>query len=180
VKKSIRDEARVKRAKVSGADEKSEAIKHHLFAMAEFSKAQTVLFYMSKDTEVITHDMVFHAAATKKIALPVTMGGELRLADLEDDSVLAPGAFGILEPQGRYIDPAKIDLAVIPGLAFDAKGGRIGYGRGYYDKLLSKLDCPVVALAYSEQIFPDVPRECHDVDVDYIITEEGPIACKNN
>jgi 5-formyltetrahydrofolate cyclo-ligase len=179
VKEDIRKKARAMRESVASPEEKSERIREHLFSLPEYAKAKTVLLYMSKGHEVITHSMVFMACASKKVALPVTIGTDLKLADMDDDSVLEPGAFGILEPKGGFMDPRKVELAVVPGVAFDRMGGRIGYGRGYYDRLLSKLDCPIVALAYKEQLVDEVPREGHDVDVDYIITEDGVIDCKD-
>jgi 5-formyltetrahydrofolate cyclo-ligase len=116
----------------------------------------------------------------KEVAVPCCVGDELELFRVESLSELAPRTLGILEPrrevrarEGRRIDVETVDLIVAPGVAFDPNGGRVGYGKGFYDKLLSRArpDTPVAALAFECQMFPEVPMSEHDVFMDKIITE---------
>ena len=91
---------------------------------------------------------------------------------------LKPGSMGIMEPDPLLcepVDPAMIDLIVVPGIAFDATGGRIGYGKGCYDRFLPQLldDVPIIGLAYDFQVLPRVPQESTDVRMDAIVTEKG-------
>ena len=93
---------------------------------------------------------------------------------------LAEGAHKILEPRddlrsrpGKQVNPEELDLVMVPGVAFDPRGGRMGQGKGYYDRLLARVrpDAPLVALAFDCQIFPEIPVAEHDVFMDTVITE---------
>lgn len=91
---------------------------------------------------------------------------------------LQPGAMGIMEPDPHFCiaaDPSEIDLIIVPGVAFDTVGGRIGYGKGCYDRFLSRLlaDVPVIGLAYDFQVLPRVPQNTNDIRMDLIVTEKG-------
>ncbi|MBI4399828.1 5-formyltetrahydrofolate cyclo-ligase, partial [Candidatus Micrarchaeota archaeon] len=106
---------------------------------------------------------------------------EIELSEIRSLEELAPGAYGILEPKKEFLRPAgyeEIQLVIVPGIAFDLKGNRIGYGLGYYDKLLPKLKCPKLALAFNFQVLPEIVEEKHDVKVDKIITETDVINIK--
>ena len=97
------------------------------------------------------------------------------LTNLKEDK------YGILEPTKdiEAMNKNELDLVIMPGLAFDTNGGRLGYGGGYYDKYLQKIagNLSKVALAYDFQIVQEVPKEEHDIKVDYIITEKREIEC---
>lgn len=149
----------------------------------EFNDAACILLYASKGSEVHTDGIIQSALALqKRIVLPVTKKEEkwLELYELKDTKELVAGAFGILEPpqlEERRVLPEEIDLAVVPGVSFDRRGHRIGYGMGYYDSLLKKVRGKKIGLAYSLQIVEHVPNEPHDVAVDMIITETEIIQC---
>lgn len=101
------------------------------------------------------------------------------LLDLKD---LATGSFGILEPPpGRPLPPAELDLVLVPGLAFSRQGQRLGFGSGYYDRLIPLLrpDALVVGLCYSFQVLDKVPTAPHDVPVHTLLTEKGFTACRS-
>lgn len=159
----------------------SARIARRLFAMPEFKKARNIIFYVSKGCEVDTHAMIKKAIGMgKKVIVPVsdTKRKTLLLSELKDFSHLAPGAYGILEPRKEKIGkfPAReLGLAVVPGVAFDEKGARIGFGGGYFDKLLKKVHAPVVALAFDFQIVDEIACEPHDARVHKIITERRVI-----
>ncbi len=114
----------------------------------------------------------------KKILVPYIDGDDLKLSVLKEmDSDLEPGNFGVLEPTGDSLRPVsteEADLIIVPGLAFDREGNRIGYGGGYYDNLLKKTneDARFIALAYEFQITNRVPHDEKDVPVHRILTEK--------
>jgi 5-formyltetrahydrofolate cyclo-ligase len=157
-------------------------IKKRLFSLDEYINAQTILFYASFRSEVDTFTMIkgsLHMG--KKVVLPRVDKEKhvLRLYEIKDITELTAGYMGIPEPSlldGRLVNLESIDLVVIPGVAFDYSGNRLGYGAGYYDILLSKKQkIPIVALAYEEQIIDSIPSEKHDVKVDKIVTDKRVI-----
>ncbi|NQT36284.1 MAG: 5-formyltetrahydrofolate cyclo-ligase [Planctomycetes bacterium] len=181
-KTAMRQMARERRAAQGDKDLASRRIGRQLIDSAEYARAETVLFYVDADSEVRTRETIEATwARGKRVAVPYCVGNELRLFPLEDWSELAPGIFGILEPRqalrdvaGKRLDTAELDLIVVPGLAFDRCGGRLGQGKGYYDRLLS--DAPshtaAVGVAFQCQLLPEVPMQPHDVFLDQVITEE--------
>jgi len=166
--------------------EKSASIHRNLFSLPEFAAAQSVAFFVSFKSEVLTESMIRQALALSKVvAVPTTDLTNRRLLfsriiDYTGD--LAPGTWGILEPQPDRVRPValeEIDLVITPGAAFDQQGQRIGYGGGFYDGLLKSFHKPSVALAYAVQMVEEVPTVSgHDEPVDIIITEEEIIRCK--
>ncbi|MEW6328959.1 MAG: 5-formyltetrahydrofolate cyclo-ligase [Candidatus Micrarchaeota archaeon] len=161
--------------------EHSAKIAKRLFSLPEFKRARSVLFYVSKGCEVDTRAMIRKAIRMKKkIIVPVsdTKRKKLILSELKNFSHLAPGAYRILEPRKEKIRkfPARaLELAVVPGVAFDEKGARIGFGGGYFDKLLKKVRAPVLALAFDFQVVDEIACEPHDARVHKIITEKRVI-----
>jgi len=154
-----------------------------LLRLIEFREAKCVLLYASKGSEVHTDGIIRSALSLgKRVVLPVTKKEEKKLVLYEIHSMeeLAPGAFGIMEPQeneARRVEPEDIDLAVVPGVSFDKRGHRIGYGMGYYDALLPKIGGKKIGIAYGFQIVERVPEDPHDIAVDMIVTEEKTIEC---
>lgn len=156
-----------------------------LAALPAFQDARTVMLYHSYHNEADTLPLLRYCLKVKKrVVLPVTDDEfVLHPYEISDLEHLRTDARGIAEPDPEFcppVDPLSIDLAVIPGLAFDAGGGRVGYGKGCYDKFLSLLraDVPVIALAYDFQVLPKVVQDEYDRKVDLIVTEKGilPVA----
>jgi 5-formyltetrahydrofolate cyclo-ligase len=150
-----------------------------LFALPEFQKAKTILFYASFDGEVDTFEMMKRSLQLrKKIALPTINLDEKKIIpmlvyNLEED--LIPGPYGIKQPrfaENRMLDLSDIDLSVVPGLAFDKNRHRLGRGAGYYDRFLARLpqDVPCVGLAYDFQFVERLPKEAHDIPLSRIIS----------
>lgn len=160
--------------------EKSSIIAKKLLSLPEFRSSSTILFYASKEGEVETLDAISTALKMgKKVIVPVVEGDELLLSYISSVKDLSPGAFNIPEP--KKIVPAKqdeIELAVIPGVAFDKECNRLGRGFAYFDKLLINLHAKKIALAFDFQIVGSIPCEKHDIPVDKIITEKRIIAGK--
>jgi 5-formyltetrahydrofolate cyclo-ligase len=158
---------------------KSELIASHLYSLPEYDSAGTILFYVSIGSEVKTHDMIAHALRQgKRVCVPVTgkEAHEITPCELGSPGALSKGAFGIPEPIDRKpVALSEIDLVIVPGVAFDEAGNRLGYGMGYYDKLLSRVKAPAIALSFELQLLPSIPAESHDVRVSKIVTEKRVI-----
>ncbi len=160
---------------------KSREIEERLFSLPEFTSAHVVMFFASFRTEVETGAMIKRALSSgKRVILPKVQGKELALYEISDfDDDVVPGAWGIPEPTGAK--PAKlddIDLMIMPGAAFDERGNRLGYGAGFYDRILPTFGKKTIALAFEAQIVPDVPADPHDVPVNKIVTERRIINVK--
>lgn len=170
---------------------KESSIEKKLFALDVFKNAQSLLMYVSFRSEVDTTKFLQDVIRMgKSLILPVVEreSSSLALYKIKDMSELASGYMGIPEPaveESRRVTLRDIDLVVIPGTGFDVKGNRLGYGGGYYDRLLSyeatqmsrAEHIPTVALAFEEQIGDEIPAEPHDIKVDIIITDKRIIRC---
>ncbi len=165
----------------SEAATKSREIKFKLFALDNFSNAKIVSFYLSMETEVQTGEMVQEALDMgKKVAVPYidTETDGLILSEIKDiERELAPGPHKILQPLMEYLRPIslnQVDLIAVPGLAFDMRRNRLGFGKGYYDKLLAQKTARTtsVGLAFHFQVLEEIPASSHDVPMDLVITEK--------
>jgi 5-formyltetrahydrofolate cyclo-ligase len=168
-------------------ERKDEEIRRLLLSLPEFRRAKRILFYVSVRGEVDTREMISESMRMgKNIAVPITEveTKSLSISELNDaNKDMEPGAFGIPEPSYPIIiSPESLDLMIIPGVAFDRSGNRIGYGMGFYDRFLSGLhkDIPSIALAYGFQIVSGIPEHAGDVRVHKIVTESGVIDCLKN
>ncbi|MDI6799405.1 MAG: 5-formyltetrahydrofolate cyclo-ligase [Actinomycetota bacterium] len=160
--------------------EKSKKLSTLLFSMEQIKRAETIAFYISCKDEVETAEMIERAVRMgKRVCAPVSKACERRLdmvciAGLDGET--QEGAYGILEPietKGRLVKADEIDVVILPALAFDRTGSRLGYGCGYYDRFLKgiKEGAVSIGLAFEAQIVAEVPFESHDVKADYIVTE---------
>ena len=183
-KKLIREQAHACRNAQAEKDELSRIICDRFMSLPEFASAKTVLFYIDVRAEVRTrHSLPAALASGKTIVVPwCNDRGELELFRLADMNELAIGMYKILEPKPelralpeKQCTAEELDLVMVPGVAFDRHGARMGHGKGYYDKLLqhARRDTPLVALAFECQLFPEVPVAGHDIFMDKIITEAG-------
>lgn len=162
----------------SYCEDASSKICRHLWQIDEFSTAQNILFYIPIRNEVdVTQAIEQTWEKGKKTFLPVVQKEtqEMICVQFQDWSALTPGAYGILEPRDhhRAVDPQQIDVVIIPGVAFDLQGYRLGYGGGYYDRFLARYpDLVRIGVAYPEQMVPTVYPEIHDQPVDILVTSE--------
>jgi 5-formyltetrahydrofolate cyclo-ligase len=182
-KREIREQAHANRKAQENKDELSQRICEKFVALPQYAAAGTVMFYVDVRTEVRTRQYLPEALQHgKRIVVPYCVDNELELFHLASMDELAIGMYKILEPKpelrnlpGKRLEPADLDLVMVPGVAFDRTGARMGHGFGYYDKLLehARPDAPLVALAFECQLFPEIPTQDHDIFMDSIITEQA-------
>jgi 5-formyltetrahydrofolate cyclo-ligase len=160
---------------------KDSMIKGRLMGLREFEDARRVLLYASFRSEVSTGGIITEAIGMgKEVCLPRSDPETCTLSihPIKGFEDLSPGYMGIPEPTApARVGTGDMDIVIIPGVAFDARGGRLGYGKGFYDRTLKDLKIPFVALAYEEQITGEIPLKEHDVTVDIIITDQRTIRC---
>lgn len=142
-----------------------------------FANAKVVFIYVSFANEVDTHRIIEYALGLgKKVCVPrvINRSEGMKALFIRCLGELKLSKFGILEPKDseNFVRQEDIDLCIIPGLAFDKNGGRIGYGGGYYDRFFSTNGSRKIALAYEFQILKNIPREKHDILVNGLITEK--------
>jgi 5-formyltetrahydrofolate cyclo-ligase len=181
LKHEIRRAAHARRNGQPEPESVSLQIFDRLVKMPEYAAARTVLSYVSFHSEVSTRQFLARVWSDgKRLAVPYCTGDCLELFRLENCGELAPRTLGILEPKADYLGRVdrqvglgELDLIVVPGLAFDPQCGRIGYGKGYYDRLLRHVSAKtaVVAVAFGCQVFPEVPVLAYDVRMDKVVTE---------
>lgn len=172
---------------------KSRSIGERLFALPGFQDTLTVMFYVSHNSEVNTRWMITAALRNgHRIAVPLVQPDKRQLLPVlihNPARDLSPGFKGILEPeldQSRKLPSSELDLVIVPGLAFDPVGNRLGMGRAYYDAFLKAIrpGALKIGLAFECQIVESIPPAFHDVAMDMIITEKQVIDCslrrKNN
>jgi 5-formyltetrahydrofolate cyclo-ligase len=155
--------------------QKDKAICKRLLRMKPYKDAKNVLFYMPVHGEVDLSAIFTKKMSNKIIILPrVKNGTTLDLHEVDNPSVLNPGKFNIPEPAAHHprIAPEKIHLVLVPGIVFAKNGHRIGFGKGFYDRLLKKVGCPKIGIAYEFQMVENIPAEPHDTPMDMIVTEK--------
>jgi 5-formyltetrahydrofolate cyclo-ligase len=151
----------------SEAESKSKIITEKLKKEGDFVKAKAVMFYISKGNEVMTPDIIIEALKTKKVFVPKVIGKGIICCEISDLNNMKPSCYGILEPDNEITcDSSKIDLIIVPGVVFDKQCHRIGYGKGYYDRLLKNAKCKKIGLAYNFQIVEQIPADDWDEKLD--------------
>ena len=159
------------------------SLQQRFLALPEFQRATVLALYAPIFNEVETSAVASQALSTGKTLLfPAVMGNDMQLRRVTALSELVPGRFGIPEPGGEPFDPDAADLVVVPGVAFDFFGRRIGYGKGYYDRTLHQLEGSgrLVGFCYDFQLFEVIVGEPHDVTMDIIVTELRVVRVNKN
>ena len=161
--------------------EKSGKITNTLTNLEEYARSDTVMFYISLDFEVDTKELIKEELLKKDktLIIPYLEENTINIYKLENFSSLKKGNYGILEPIKKEKFNDKIDLIIVPGVAFDKNGTRLGFGKAYYDEFLKDHKESIkIGLAFEEQIIDHIPIEPHDKSVDMIITDKRIIRCK--
>lgn len=161
---------------------KDKKILQRLAKLPSFQLAKEFFTYINHRGEVATDILIKKYFGKKCIIVPKIKSKRICLYELHNPHEFENGKFGIREPKFCILkkDFKKINVALIPGIAFDETGHRIGFGGGYFDRFLKKIHCTTIGLAYELQIIEKVPAEKYDVVVDYIVTEKRVIKCKGS
>ena len=153
-------------------ESKSAKLTEAFLATEAYRNANTIYGYLPYNQEVRTVPLLERALQDgKRVAVPKVYGEEMRFLYIEDMSGIAPGSFGIPEPiaDAPVADDPRA-LVLMPGLAFDPAGNRMGYGGGFYDRFLcDEPNHPTVALCYDFQMLPHLQTEEHDIPVDLVL-----------
>jgi len=162
--------------------DKSSVLENRFLSSPEFISADSLLVYAAFDREPETRKIIRTAMALgKRVFVPRVECREICVCKLTSMGELAPGAFGIHEPPAEAkCEDHEFDIIVVPGLAFDKAGHRLGRGGGFYDRLLKKLGGMRIGLAFDEQVLEGVPNEAHDVLMDKIFTNSQVVECRKN
>jgi len=166
---------KLKTQKEEDRKKKSRIIKDKLFRLSVFKRAKRVMFYLSFDGEVNTQEMIKEAIKLGKIvAVPVCRGVRvMKPCRLSPRARLIKGPYGVKEPAiKRFVKLEDLDLVIVPGVAFDKPGNRLGRGKGCYDYFLRKLTSrriPSIGLAFAFQILPSLPATSEDVGVKTVL-----------
>jgi 5-formyltetrahydrofolate cyclo-ligase len=164
---------------------RSEKICQRLATMPEFVNAGSLLAYVSTGYEVMTHALIRGLLANgRQVSVPyyhVVKRHYMAFQIVDFDADLSPGKFGILEPKpdAAHVTPIeKSDLVLVPGLAFDGDGHRLGRGMGFFDHILGGVRGVRIGLAYDCQVVTEVPVDAHDMHMDFIVTETELFDCR--
>lgn len=185
-KNLLREKMRASRRQIDPAWKvtASQAIILRLEALPIFQQAQVIHTYVAWRNEVENHDLIQRLLREgRRVVVPKVepATGQLQHYFIADFSELQKGAFGILEPlpaPDRLAAPSQFDLVLVPGLAFDRAGNRLGMGKGHYDRFLAEVRAPKIALAYDFQLAEKLPAEARDQRLNIIITEKNVILCR--
>jgi 5-formyltetrahydrofolate cyclo-ligase len=151
--------------------EKEITIFAKLEKLIEFQQAKHILCYWALPDEVNTALLIRAWEKEKQFYLPVVKNNELVIKPYSSSNKLLSGAFAIQEPQtDTEVALSTIDLVIVPGVAFDTLGNRLGRGKGYYDRLLSQEKRTTIGIAYAEQLYETIPTELHDVKMDIVLS----------
>jgi 5-formyltetrahydrofolate cyclo-ligase len=176
------------RDRQTGKDALSANICGRLTAQADYQAASTVMWYIGCKSEVRTLPALHRELGSRKrIVIPYCTVNEhgrrkLGLWHLKDFSELTPGTWNIPEPPksrwgeaGTEVPPSELDLIIVPGVAFDRNGGRLGNGAGYYDRLLAQIGKETVlyGVCFESQLLDRIEMETHDVPMDFVVTEKN-------
>jgi len=173
-KKQLRKQMRalLKEQEIISLTSRSDKVAQRILEHEQVQKASTILSYWSLSSEAPTHELNKLLAKEKMVLLPVIDGPDLYLSIYDPQAPLTKeGIYGIAEPTGQAFEEyEKVDLVIVPGLAFGAQGQRCGKGKGYYDKTLQKLvNAYTLGLGFDFQIHDNVPMEAHDIVLNEVI-----------
>lgn len=174
---NIRREIKAQKKQLSDEDKTSAAEKAfaHLEKTADFLLADKILIYYSLPDELPTHSFIRKWCDKKLFYLPRVNGDDLEILPY-DESRLSVGSFNIEEPTGdETASVSDMELIIVPAVAFDRSGNRVGRGKGYYDRLLSRCQVRKIGIAYGFQLVDSIDAEPHDVRVDSVITDDDVI-----
>ncbi len=172
-KQSVRSKIRATKALLTAREkqEAAESVWSMLEQTAAFMMSDHILMYHSLADELDTHCLLEKWCRSKKFYLPRVNGVNLDILPFEPE-LLAEGAYHIMEPSGQNTVPlSAIEMVIVPAVAYDVKGNRVGRGKGFYDRLLADTKAMKIGVGYDFQVVDEIDAEPHDVGVDVVITE---------
>ncbi len=174
-KKKDRIRADIRERKIATSKEQKNADSIAVFdqieQMEEFINAEVVLLYWSTRSELPTHDFIQKWSFEKTFLLPTVHGKKMNMKRFISYDNLVEGERKIKEPKTEEYT-GKVDLAIIPGIAFDNKKNRMGRGKGYYDRFLAEMDIPAYGVCFDFQLLKKVPTQRTDIKMDKVITPD--------
>ena len=151
----------------------SRQIQANLERIEDYRNAKSIAFYYPIGSEVKTQDLMLKVLSLgKDVLLPKVQEDELDFRKITDLNSLEKGSFDIMEPKDNCEKSDKIDVIIVPTVGISADGNRLGYGHGYYDRFLTKIDAISIALTYEKQIVKSIPSTENDVKINWIVTED--------
>lgn len=172
IRKTIRELKKIIIPAIDNASALEMALFSKVEMLPEYEHSRNIMIYHSLSDEFPTHHTITRMARDKNIFLPRVCGEDLEILPYDAQHPLETGAYGIQEPTGdtAAVTPEQIDLIIVPGVAFDTQGNRLGRGKGYYDRILSHTTATLVGVCYDFQLLDLLPTEIHDVKMQYIVT----------
>jgi len=152
------------------SNEQSKKIFQKIEQMREFQKAKSVLVYWSMTDELPTHNFVIKWSASKTILLPVIKNEKMYIMPFSSKEKLVAGEYGVWEPDSQNEYVKSIEIAIIPGVAFDRDKNRMGRGKGYYDKYLENNNIKKWGVGYDCQYYDKIPTDSNDIKMDKVFT----------
>lgn len=182
IKSERRKELKKKRKLIEKKNEKDAFIRENLICSDFYLDAKMVLLYAALDDEINVDECITDALMlSKQVALPVCINdkGDMKFYYIKSMSDLNTGFFGVREPdvhKCKEVTDFSDSICIVPGIAYDKRGYRLGYGKGYYDRFMQKSTSLFIGLCYNELVDDELPIGEYDIPVKYIITENGFIA----
>ena len=174
----IRKDIRQKRSEMD--ESKIESMSNDVFDTLEilgvFQEAKYILVYKSLNGEVATDTFIEKWINEKELFCPCVIDDNLVFRNIKSNTQYTKSSFGVAEPIGDdLLDYSKIDLIIVPGVAFDIHKNRLGFGKGYYDKFLKNMTAPKLGICFDYQVLDKIPTTDNDIKMDYVISENNLI-----
>lgn len=170
-KNELRRELLKRRCEVNNPDAER-AVFEKIIKEEAYLSAEVIFCYVSYGTEVGTRNLIREILRVgKTLVVPKCIDdkGHMIGVEIKSEDELKCGMYAIPEPEGEEFDKKKIDLAIVPGVAFDREGFRLGYGKGYYDRFLKGISAKTIGICHKELLFDKLPRGEYDIPVDKVI-----------
>ena len=166
----LRKEMLNKRKNILNKKELSTVIVNKIIDLDIYKESRVVALYNSLPNEVDTKDLI-NKSLDKIVLLPKIINNEMVFIEIDSNTKYEKSSIGVLEPLGTIYN-GPIDIIIVPGVAFDRKLNRLGFGKGYYDRYLSNKEIYKVGICFSGQLIDTLPTDNHDIKMDLVITEK--------
>ncbi|MBP5687969.1 MAG: 5-formyltetrahydrofolate cyclo-ligase [Muribaculaceae bacterium] len=171
-KKELRRSIKKLVAQMSVEEKMNEArcVFNHIENSDIFQNSMNIMLFASLPDEIPTHDIIERWAENKNIYLPRVNGDDLDVIKYQP-GMLHKGSYDIMEPEGNNtVEPEVLDMIIVPGVAFDRLGNRLGRGKGFYDRFLAQTNAVTIAVCFDCQLVEHIPTEPHDLPAQFIVT----------